>query len=301
MHQILKTARQVAVYGSNICITGESGTGKDLLANFIHQSSPRRSHPFIKVDCVAIPTDLIESELFGHEKGAFTGASHVHIGKLEQAHLGTIFLDQVTEIPLLVQSKLTRVLQERCFERIGGNETISIDIQLISASRFLLSNKVREGVFREDLFFRLNILPIHMPPLRSRRGDIPLLAKYFLDKFAAKHNLPSPRLHSQTLNLLCAYHWPGNIRELENLMERLIITFSGETEISVSQLPVEFERFDEDTLDALSEHAMSLDEVEKLYIQKILHQTKGNKSTAAKILGINRKTLLEKRKKYLLI
>jgi len=297
-HKILKLLRQIAHYGSTVILIGDSGTGKDLLAHYIHQLSPRKSKPFVKIDCAAIPHELAESEIFGHEKGSFTGAVQQRIGKFELAHTGTVFLDQVGDLPLSAQSKLTRVLQERRFERVGGNETLQVDVQIISASRSKLDRKLREGLFREDLYFRLSVMPINLPLLRARKGDIPLLIKNFLEKFAKKYDRPVPRLSPNVLDQLCSYHWPGNVRELENLMERLIISHTGESEITPSQIQLDFDRFDEQTLDRLAEQSMSIEEVEKLYIQKILRRTKGNKSKAAIILGINRKTLLEKRKKY---
>ncbi len=298
--QILEMVNRVSGYGSTILISGESGTGKDLIARLIHKSSPRLDQAYIKVDCASIPEELTESELFGHEIGAFTGAVMQRIGRFEMAHNGTIFLDQIGDLPPQIQSKLTRILQEKQFERVGGNETISTDVRIISASRIPLDNLVKRKLFRKDLYFRLSIVPIHLPPLRNRRGDIPLLAKHFLEYFAGKYHVSLPKLHPNALEFLCCYYWPGNVRELENLMERLIVCCSDRELITTADIPIQIESFDDQTLNYLAEKSMSLAEIEKLYIQKILVKEKGNKSRAARILGINRKTLLEKRRRYLL-
>lgn len=298
MLSILGTARRIAEYNSNILISGESGTGKDLLAEYIHQHSARRLRRFMKIDLSAIPINLVESELFGHVKGAFSGAYENREGRLKNAHGGTVFLDHINELTPEVQAKLTRVLQERQFEPVGSNSTITVDVRFIAASRMDLNDRVRQGEFREDLYFRLSIMPIHLPPLRARKGDIPLLARHFLEHFATQHEKPLPKLHPSSLDLLCSYHWPGNIRELQNQMERLIISSDGGKTIMPSQLNLEFDYSAGTTLDALADQSLSLEQVEKLYIQKILRNTRGNKSKAARILGINRKTLLEKRKKF---
>ncbi|HPQ39672.1 MAG TPA: sigma 54-interacting transcriptional regulator [bacterium] len=298
MLSILGTARRIAEYNSNILISGESGTGKDLLAEYIHQHSARRLRKFVKIDLSAIPGNLVESELFGHVRGAFSGAYENRDGRLQNAHGGTVFLDHINELTPEIQAKLTRVLQERQFEAVGSNTTITVDVRFIAASRFDLGEQVRQGAFREDLYFRLSIMPIHLPPLRARPGDIPLLARHFLESFARQHGKSYPKLHPASLDLLCSYHWPGNVRELQNQMERLIIACEGGKVIMPSQLNLEFDYSTGTTLDALADQSLSLEQVEKLYIQKILRNTRGNKSKAARILGINRKTLLEKRKKY---
>ncbi len=298
MLSILGTARQIAPYNSSIQITGESGTGKDLLAEFIHSLSPRSHRPFVKIDLSSTPESLLESELFGHVKGAFSSANQDRDGRLTAADGGTVYLDHICELNLAVQAKLTRVLQERCFEPVGSNKTVSVDVRFIASSRQDLGHLVRKGLFREDLFFRLSIMPIYIPPLRKRLADIPLLVKFFLDKFACLHQRKQPRLDTGTLDILCAYHWPGNIRELENLMERLIISSDGVSSITPSQLNLDFDFVSESSLESLAEQNLSLEQIEKLYIRKILLKTKGNKSEASRILGINRKTLLEKRKKH---
>ncbi|MCD4654204.1 sigma-54 dependent transcriptional regulator [bacterium] len=295
---ILSTARKIAKYNSNILICGESGTGKDLLAKYIHELSPRRSHPLVKLDLSAIPVTLVESELFGYVRGAFSGAFDDHDGRLKAARYGTVFLDHISELTLTVQAKLTRLLQERQFEPVGSNTTVNIDVRFIAASRMDLGSLVRQNKFREDLYFRLSIMPIHLPPLRARPGDIPLLAKHFLEQYARQHEKTYPKLQTSALDLLCNYHWPGNVREMQNQMERLIISSDGQKSITASQLNLEFDDSSGSTLDSLADQCLSLEQVEKLYIQKTLRNTRGNKSKAARILGINRKTLLEKRRKY---
>jgi len=294
----LSTARKIAQYNSNVLITGESGTGKNLLAHYIHKNSPRQSHCFVNIDLSAIPVNLVESELFGHVKGAFSGAYEDRDGRLKNAHSGTVFLDHINELPPAVQAKLTRLIQEKQFEPVGSNVTITVDVRFIAASRYDLAELVKQGQFREDLFFRLSIMPITLPPLRSRPGDIPVLAKHFLNYYAKAHHKALPKLHPGVIDLLCSYHWSGNVRELQNQMERLVISADDNTTITPSQLNLEFDLTRDTTLDALAERSLDLQEIEKLYIQKILNKTRGNKSEAARILGINRKTLLEKRKKY---
>ena len=298
LQNILKLVRQVARFGSNLLITGESGTGKDLVAQYYHCYSKVRSGPFIKVDCTAVPEDLIESELFGHEKGAFSGAISQRLGRFERAHNGTLFIDQIEEIPSHIQPKLTRIIQEKTFERLGGNQSIYSNVQIVSSTKVSLDFRVKEGMFREDLYYRLSIMPITLPPLRSRRGDIPLLIKYFLDKFAEKHNRSAPKLHPDALTKLCEYNWPGNIREVENLIERLIISSQSNDEIQANNLQLEPLLTADDSLESFVDKEISLELLEKEYIRRILQKTRGNKSIASKILGINRKTLLEKRRKY---
>ncbi|MBN1354868.1 sigma-54-dependent Fis family transcriptional regulator [bacterium] len=298
MIQVLKLVKQTARYGSSLMIRGESGTGKDLLAKFYHNHSSRRSGSFIQVDCASIPPDLIESELFGHEKGAFTGAYSQRIGRFEAANSGTLFLDHVEELPVQVQSKLSRVLQENRFERLGGNEIITVDLQVVSSTRNNLDFLIREGLFREDLYFRLSVVPVALPPLRVRKGDIPLLVKHFLEAFTRKHSRPAPRFSVQALEILCSYPWPGNVRELENFMERVIISYQDGKEILSEELPLHFDNVTEMSLDAFADNHLTLQEIEKIYIRRVLYKVKGNKTKAAQILGINRKTLLEKRRRY---
>ncbi len=295
---ILSTAKQVAPYNTNVFLTGESGTGKDLLAQYIHACSPRSVRTFVKIDLSATPETLIESELFGHVKGAYSGAHQDRDGRLKAANGGTVYLDHINELNQPVQARLTRVLQEREFEPLGSNIPTTVDIRIVASSRYDLGSLVQLGKFREDLYFRLSVMPIHLPPLRKRPGDIPLLAKYFLEKHAQMYDKSVPRMDTETVDLLCAYHWPGNVRELQNQMERLVVSSNDSENITPQQLHLEFDCISESSLEILADQNLSLDQIEKLYILKVLTKTRGNKSKAAQILGINRKTLLEKRKKF---
>ena len=227
LRRVLKQVETVAPTGSTVLIYGDTGTGKELIARAIHDLSPRRSKPFVKLNCAAIPTGLLESELFGHEKGAFTGAIAQRIGRFEVANGGTIFLDEIGEIPLELQTKLLRVLQEREFERLGSSRTLRTDARLIAATNRDLEAMVSEQKFRSDLFFRLNVFPVHVPPLRERQGDIPLLVRHFTQQFSRGMNRVIETIPSATMDALCRYHWPGNIRELQNVIERAVIISSG--------------------------------------------------------------------------
>src|SRR5689334_21995662 len=229
LERVLKQARSVAVRSATVLLTGENGTGKEMLARAIHQESPRANGPFVAVSCAALPETLIESELFGHERGAFTSAIQSRKGRFELANGGTLFLDEVGELSAAVQVKLLRVLQEREFERVGGTRTLTVDIRLIAASNRDLEKEVKEGRFRQDLFFRLNVVPLTLPPLRQRQDDIPLLAAHFAAASAAKYNQPTPELEPGLIEVLQEYEWPGNVRELENLIERLVVLSSDST------------------------------------------------------------------------
>ena len=227
LRRVLKRVETVAPTDSTVLIYGETGTGKELIARAIHDLSPRRSKPFVKLNCAAIPTGLLESELFGHEKGAFTGAIAQRIGRFEVADGGTIFLDEIGEIPLELQTKLLRVLQEREFERLGSSRTIRTDARLIAATNRDLEAMVSEQKFRSDLFFRLNVFPVHVPPLRERDGDIPLLVRHFTQQFSTRMKKAMETIPSAAMDALCRYHWPGNIRELQNVIERAVIISAG--------------------------------------------------------------------------
>ena len=229
LERVLKQARSAAATSATVLLCGENGTGKEMLARAIHQESPRASGPFVAVSCAALPETLIESELFGHERGAFTSAIQSRKGRFELANTGTLFLDEVGELSAAVQVKLLRVLQEREFERVGGTKTLTVDIRLIAASNRDLENEVKEGRFRQDLFFRLNVVPLSLPPLRERPEDIPLLAAHFATKLAEKHGQPTPELAPELIEVLQEYEWPGNVRELENLVERLVVLSNGPT------------------------------------------------------------------------
>ena len=229
LERVLKQARSVAATSATVLLTGENGTGKEMLARAIHQESPRANGPFVAVSCAALPETLIESELFGHERGAFTSAIQSRKGRFELANGGTLFLDEIGELSAAVQVKLLRVLQEREFERVGGTKTLTVDIRLIAASNRDLEKEVKEARFRQDLFFRLNVVPLALPPLRDRPEDIPLLAAHFATKSAEKHGQPTPELAPGLIEVLQEYQWPGNVRELENLIERLVVLNSGST------------------------------------------------------------------------
>jgi sigma-54 specific flagellar transcriptional regulator A len=299
---------QVANTKANVLILGESGTGKELIAQLVHRGSDRLHAPFIAVNCAAIPVDLLESELFGHEKGAFTGAHSIRQGRFELAVGGTLFLDEIGDMPLSMQAKLLRVLQERQFERVGGSKAIEVDVRVIAATNKNLEAGIEAGTFREDLYYRLNVFPIEIPPLREREEDILLLLNYFLKQFQTRENTKIT-LSLEAQEKLIAYTWPGNIRELANISERLVILCAGKT-IELSDLPEEISKTSEKSgmhrddknmtiLIAprfnLKEHMVNM---ELNYIQEALTQNNGVVSHAAKQLGLQRTTLVEKLKKY---
>jgi two-component system NtrC family response regulator len=294
MRQVYESIRRVSTSRTTVMIGGESGTGKELVAHAIHQSSPFKQSPFIKVNCSALAPTLLESELFGHEKGSFSGANQLKVGRFEMANGGTLFLDEISEIPLETQVKLLRVLQEREFERVGGTQTLKVDLRLIAATNRDLKERVARGLFREDLFYRLNVVNIHVPALRERPGDIPLLAGHFLGRFCHQMGKPPKHLSQASLKVLQTYPWPGNVRELQNLLERAVV-FSDQEELHV--VP-------EATL-ALSPSSplmgdlgSTLDEVEKALILQALDECKGIQNQAAKKLGVSRSALQYKIKKH---
>jgi Nif-specific regulatory protein len=297
MREVFQMISQVCTSNATVLIRGESGTGKELVANAIHYHSPRANQPFVKVNCVALPANLIESELFGHEKGAFTGAIQQKPGKFELANKGTIFLDEVGSIGLDVQVKLLRVLQEREFERVGGYRTIRTDIRIIAATSRDLESAVREEAFRSDLYYRLNVFPIYMPPLRERKPDILLLADYFLEKYAKENNKDIRRLSTPAIDMLMQYHWPGNVRELENCIERAVL-LCDEHVIHSYHLPPTLQTGEEsDTVPALSlEEAVA--NLEREMIIDALKNTHGNMSRAAKMLRITERKFTYKAKQY---
>ncbi len=286
--RVLKQVATVAPTDSTVLIYGETGTGKELVARAIHNLSPRRSNPFVKLNCAAIPTGLLESELFGHEKGAFTGAITQRIGRFELAHRGTVFLDEVGEVPLELQPKLLRVLQEREFERLGSAQTLRTDARLIAATNRDLGAMVEEQKFRNDLFYRLNVFPVHIPPLRERREDIRLLVRHFADDFARRMDKTIATIPSETMKALTRYHWPGNIRELQNVIERAVILSTG----SVLNVPLNDLKPRETANGARSE--ATLDEAQREHILGVLKETNwvlGGDSGAAARLGMKRSTL----------
>ena len=290
LERVLKQARSVATTSATVLLTGENGTGKEMLARAIHQESPRANGPFVAVSCAALPETLIESKLFGHERGAFTSALQSRKGRFELANGGTLFLDEVGELSAAVQVKLLRVLQEREFERVGGTRTLTIDIRLIAASNRDLENEVKLGRFRQDLFFRLNVVPLALPPLRERPDDIPLLAAYFAMKSAEKNGHPTPELQPELIEVLQEYEWPGNVRELENLLERLVVLSNGPS-LGIEFVPEKMLRAlpgtsatDESTLEG------AVAALKRRMIVNALH-SEGNKVAAAKKLGISRSYL----------
>lgn len=290
---IFELIRHIAAYDSSVLIVGESGTGKELIANAIHYNSPRAKMPFIKVSCASLSEGIIESELFGHERGAFTGAIASRKGRFELAHQGTLFLDEVEDIPPGTQTKLLRVLQEGEFERVGGNRTIKVDIRILAASNRDLAEAVRTGTFREDLYYRLNVVNIHLPPLRERREDIPFLVSFFIEKYNQKHGMKVKGVSQKALNLLMAYQWPGNVRELENTIESIMVINSPEV-IDVSHLPKEIRTFRERPETISIRIGTPLKEVEKELLLGTLKLTRGNKRKAAKLLGVNVRTIHRK-------
>jgi DNA-binding NtrC family response regulator len=299
MLQIYDTIETVALTDATVLIMGESGTGKEVAANAIHLLSNRKNAPFVKVNCAALPESLLETELFGHEKGAFTGAIRQRRGRFELADTGTLFLDEIGDLPLSVQVKLLRVLQERQFERVGGSETISVDVHLICATLKDLKSEILKGNFREDLYYRLNVVPLNLPSLRERREDILPLVDYFVEKISRKMAKKINQVSEEAKAVLFKYSFPGNIRELENIIERAIALLKGET-INVEDIPDDV-RDQAESRSMVCERMMELKQLgeavsmfEKEYIQNVLRATRGKKGQAAEILGISRKNLWEK-------
>lgn len=295
MREVVRLAERVAITDANVLITGESGAGKDALASLIHALSKRSSGAMVKIDCAALPSELMEAELFGYERGAFTGATDARPGRLEGAHGGTLVLDEIAHLPVDAQAKLLRVIEEREFERLGGRRTIKVGARLIALTNVDLDDAVKRRAFREDLFYRLNVMRLHVPPLRERREDIEKLAREFVKTYASKHGRDVTGLTPETLVILKAYSWPGNVRELANIIERAVIV-AGDARIQAADLP--------ETLRAavlMNERAkqrQTLSELEADYITETLAATGGNKAEAARLLGISRKNLYEKLARY---
>ncbi|MEW6667944.1 MAG: sigma-54 dependent transcriptional regulator [Thermodesulfobacteriota bacterium] len=299
MLRLLETVSQVAPSEATVLITGESGTGKEMIAGAIHFNSRRKDGPFVKVNCAAITESLLESELFGHEKGAFTGAYRRKEGRFVQAHGGSLFLDEISEMSTAMQVKLLRVLQEREITRVGGEETVKVDVRLIAATNKDLLRQMEKAQFREDLYYRLNVVTLTLPPLRERKEDIPLLAQHFMRSFSEKNRKPLKGFTPQAMDRLIRYDWPGNVRELMNAVERGVVLSRGEY-LAEEDLPL-IPGAPQDETRAPQEPSMAdmpLDEVEKVAIMKVLETTQGNKSEAARRLGITRKTLLKKLRAY---
>ncbi|WP_037372761.1 sigma-54-dependent transcriptional regulator [Anaerovorax odorimutans] len=304
MQKILKMAKQVAGTSATVLLTGETGTGKEVISSAIHRWSSRCDNPLIKVNCGAIPDNLLESELFGYEKGAFTGAVSSKPGRFEFADTGTIFLDEIGDISPSLQVKLLRVLQEKSFERLGGLKSIVTDVRIIAATNKNLLKEVKKGNFREDLYYRLNVVPIHLPPLRERHEDIEDLINYFLESSANISGINKPKImDNDALECLKRYNWPGNIRELENIIERCVVISSG-SRINIDCLPVEIRESDKNYVDFDDGEPLlntAIDTKEKEVIQKALQECNGNKTKAALALGISRRSLHRKLQKYEMI
>lgn len=288
MQEVLAIVERVAPTNSTILIGGESGVGKDLIARAIHQRSRRASGPFIKINCTAIPENLLESELFGYEKGAFTGAAATKPGKFELADKGSLFLDEIGDVPQTVQAKLLRVLQEREFERLGGTRTIKVDVRLIAATNRDLRAALEEGTFREDLYYRLNVVPVNMPPLRDHKEDIPDLVEHFLAKYKRESGKEIRGVAPKALQLLMSFHWPGNVRELENIIERAAALAAGQWietgDIHLDDIPAR----GNGVASGFLPPGMTMDQWEETMIREALQRAGGNKSQAARLLGLSR-------------
>ena len=315
MQMVYKSIGRVAQTDATVLIRGESGTGKELVARAVYLHGIRSHKPFLIINCVAIPETLLESELFGYEKGAFTGASQRHIGKIEQANNGTVFLDEIGDMPLSIQAKILRLLQEKSIERLGGEETIPVDVRIIAATHKNLERAIEDGKFREDLYFRLKVVTIELPPLRDRKEDIEGLISYYLHKFSIELKMDNPGIQAEALALLNQYEWPGNVRELSNLIQKVLI-FNRGAPISVSDLEQIIKHKDRidpeadiDTIRAWVKQLLSspsgnhrfddfMDTVSGIVISEALKQTNGNRSQAAKLLDLSRPTLHAKLEKY---
>ncbi len=297
MHRVMEVVRQVASTKASVLITGESGVGKELIADSIHRLSDRPDKPLVKVHCAALSEALLESELFGHEKGAFTGAIGRKRGRFELANTGTIFLDEIGEINQSVQIKILRVIQEKQFERVGGEETLSVDVRIVSATNRDLRTEIEEGRFREDLFYRLNVVNIHVPPLRDRKEDIPLLIASFIKEFAKENNKPVEGIDARARAALHKYHWPGNVRELRNTVESAVVMAKG-TIITLEDLPPSINRGADESDSIKITLGSTLDEAEREIIRSTLAAQNGNKTRTAELLGIGRKTLHRKIVEY---
>ena len=295
MSEVVRLAERVAATDANVLVTGESGAGKDALAAFIHSRSPRADGALVKIDCAALPNELLEAELFGYERGAFTGASEARPGRLEATHNGTLILDEIAHLSVGAQAKLLRVIEEREFERLGGRRTIKVDARLIALTNVDLDEAVRRRAFREDLFYRLNVVRLKVPPLRERREDIEKLARTFLKAYASKHGRSVNGFASETLAILKGYEFPGNVRELANTVERAVIV-AVDAQILPSDLPESLHAAA--LMRKRSKQRQTLAELEADYVVETLAAAGGNKTEAARLLGISRKNLYEKLARY---
>jgi len=298
LRQVIAKVKKVAPGDANVCIMGESGTGKELVARAVHQNSPRRNRPLVTLDCTAVPEGLMESQLFGHVRGSFTGAVENRDGVFSLAHTGTLFIDEISELPISLQAKLLRVIQTREFVKVGGTKPVRTDIRLITASNKDLRTAVEEGTFREDLYYRIAVVMLEVPPLRNRREDVPALAEYFLEKFSAAHRKPRPELTVQALDLLTSYDWPGNVRQLENCIEQAVVLCDGKV-VDVDALPLaETTPKRSAPLGPREPVGLTLREVEQEYILQTLRAVGGNRTRATRLLGISLRCLQYRLKAY---
>src|ERR1017187_6316216 len=290
--RLFGTIVRVAPTRATVLLAGESGVGKDMIARAVHQHSPRADRPFVKINCTALPENLMESELFGYEKGAFTGANMTKLGKFEQADTGTVFLDEIGDVPPGIQVKLLRILQEHEFERLGSNKTRHIDVRVLAATNVDLRAALENGTFREDLYYRLNVMPINIPPLRERKEDIPALAEHFVKKLADDLGSRAHAISPAAVQKLMGYHWPGNVRELENVIERSLMLAPAETlEAEDIRLDMSPRAKPNNVTDHFLPEGMSLDDFEQSIIREALKRASGNKSQAARLLGLTRNAL----------
>jgi transcriptional regulator with PAS, ATPase and Fis domain len=300
MRTLFQLIETIAPTTATVLIEGETGTGKEMVARAVHQTSPRHRARFVAINCSSIPETLLDAELFGHARGAFTGAVSARVGRLEQADGGTLFLDEVGTMPMSLQMKLLRVLQEREFERLGDSRTIKVDVRLVAATNADLQKMVREGTFREDLFYRLNVVSIHLPPLRDRTEDVPLLVRHFL----ATRGADSVVVSQEAMRRMMAYHWPGNVRQLQNVIERAVAMLAGRTRVEVADLPPDLQAVNAVAAPSLDLPEDGLDlsalvtRIERDLIEKALARTGNNKGAAARLLSLKRTTLVEKLKRF---
>jgi DNA-binding NtrC family response regulator len=297
MREVLELARKAAPTRSNVLIFGESGTGKEILARLIHEWSPRRERPFVRIPCANLPEDLLESELFGVERGAYSGAAERKLGRIEQAQDGTVYFDEILALSPAMQAKLLRLVQERSFERLGGPKTLRVDVRFIASTATPPEQAARDQSLRRDLYYRLNVVSLRLPPLRERREDVLRLAEHFLRQARGGASRAGGRLSPDARRALLEYRWPGNVRELKNALERALI-LAGGRDIRSEDLGIDPTAAVAGLIERAAERQLTLEELEKAYIERVLARTHGNKSQAARVLGISRKTLLEKRRRY---
>ncbi|MEC9353432.1 MAG: sigma-54 dependent transcriptional regulator [Planctomycetota bacterium] len=298
LRKVIELCRQIAETDVSVLITGENGTGKELIAQALHENSLRRNRPLVPLNCAALSPQLVESELFGHEKGAFTGANFQKKGRFEFSDRGTLFLDEVGDIPLETQVKLLRVLEDGEITRVGSNKPIKVDVRLISATNREIETLIKDGTFREDLYYRLKVVTVHLPPLRERRQDIPLLLNHFIGEFSQAHKKPVREIEREAVNILSSYAWPGNIRELKHVVENMVVVSQGPV-LAVENLPENIHQGEQrSSADVHSLLGVPLKEVEEVLIKATLEQVSGNRQEAARILGIGERTMYRKLKEY---